>query len=117
MNAITENSKSYYPHQENREYIYIIRIGEPAERLFKIGTTNNINRRMKEHKRAYKKDIEILGVIALTSKYTTLRVESKMIEKWKTFENWVYKRNDRFIIPEDVKQITITVRKDYIFNI
>ena len=40
-----------------------------------------------------------------------------MIEKWKTFENWIYKRNDRFIIPETVKQIVITVRKDYVFNI
>ena len=68
MNATTENSKSYYPHQENREYIYFIRIGEPAERLFKIGTTNNINRRMKEHKKAYKEfgrysGVEIDGTI------------------------------------------------------
>ena len=98
---------------KNKEYIYFIRIGEPAARLFKIGTTNNIDRRMKEHKRAYKKDIEILGIIALTSKYTTLRVEQRMIEKWKTFDGWTYKRNDRFIIPEDVQEVVITVRKDY----
>ena len=76
-----------------------------------------MERRIKEHKRYYKKDIQVIGIIPLTSKYTTLRVEKKMIEKWKTFEDWIYKRNDRFIIPESVKQIIITVRKDYVFNI
>lgn len=100
-----------------KEYIYFIQIGEPCERLFKIGTTNNINRRMREHERYYQKDVVILGIIPLTSKYTTLRVEQKTIDKWKTFENWEYLRNDRFIIPEDVHQVTITVRKDYVFNI
>lgn len=98
---------------KNKEYIYFIRIGEPAARLFKIGTTNNIDRRMKEHKRSYKEDIEILGIIPLTSRFTTLRVEQRMIEKWKTFDGWTYKRNDRFIIPGDVQEVVITVRKDY----
>lgn len=114
---MTENLKSSCPHHAPKEYIYFVRIGDPSARLFKIGTTNDINRRMKEHKRYYKEDITILGLIPLTSKYTTLRVEKKMIDLWKTFEGWIYKRNDRFIIPEEVKQITITVRKDYIFNI
>lgn len=102
---------------KNKEYIYLIRIGEPADRLFKIGTTNNINRRMSEHKRAYKKDIQILGTIAVTSRYTTLRVEENMISEWKTREGWVYKRNDRFIIPEDVQSVKIKVRKEYEFSL
>lgn len=117
MSVTIENLKLYYPPQENKEYIYFVRIGSPHNRLFKIGTTNNLDRRMKEHKRNYKEDIEIIGIIPLKSKYTTLRVEKKMIDLWKTFEGWIYKRNDRFIIPEEVHQITITVRKDYIFNI
>jgi len=37
------------------EFIYFIQIREPQERLSKIGTTNNIKRRMQEHKRYYKK--------------------------------------------------------------
>ena len=102
---------------KNKEYIYFIRIGEPADRLFKIGTTNNIKRRMSEHKRTYQKDIEILGTIAVTSKYTTLRVEENMISEWKNKKGWVYKRNDRFIIPEDVQSISIKVRKEYIINL
>lgn len=100
-----------------KEFIYFIQIGEPAERLFKIGTTNNISRRMKEHEKYYQKNVNVLGVIPLTSKYTTLRVEKKMIDLWKTFSGWQYLRNDRFIIPEDVKEIIITVRKNYVFSI
>ena len=108
---------SICPKNLNKEYIYFIQIGEPCERLFKIGTTNNLNRRMKEHEKYYKTNVSVLGVIPLTSRYTTLRVEQKMIDLWKTFPDWEYLRNDRFIIPEDVHQVVITVRKDYIINI
>ena len=66
--------------KKNKHYIYFIRIGEPDKRLFKIGTTNNMNRRMNEHKRYYKEDVTILGVIPVTSEYTTLRVEKQTKE-------------------------------------
>lgn len=105
--------KSTLKENANKQYIYFIRIGEPADRLFKIGTTNDINRRMGEHRRTYKTDVEILGVIPVTSKYTTLRVEENMISEWKQNEGWIYKRNDRFIIPEDVTSVKIKVRKEY----
>lgn len=103
--------------KRNKHYIYFIRIGEPAERLFKIGTTNNMDRRMKEHKRYYKKDIEVLGVIPVTSEFTTLRVERDTKEKWIAETDWEYMRNDRFIIPEGVESVTIKVRKEYKINI
>lgn len=100
--------------QKPKYYIYFLRIGEPCERLFKIGTTNDMDRRMKEHKRYYKKDVEVLGVITVTSEYTTLRVEKQTKELWREIHpDWEYKRNDRFIIPEDVKEIEIKVRKTY----
>lgn len=102
--------------QKNKYYIYFVRIGEPTKRLFKIGTTNNMDRRMKEHKRYYKEDITVLGVIPVTSEYTTLRVEKQTKEKWRNdFPEWEYMRNDRFIIPEDVTEIEIKVRKIYKF--
>lgn len=104
--TLKENAKNKY-------YVYFIRIGEPADRLFKIGTTNDLKRRMGEHKRTYKKDVEILGTITLTSEWTPLKVEKKMIEKWKTETDWKYLRNDRFIIPDEVDEVTITVKKDY----
>jgi len=107
--TLKENAK------RNKEYIYFIRIGEPADRLFKIGTTNDIKRRMGEHRRGYKKDITILGVIPVTSKYTTLRVEEQTKEIWKNEPGWIYHRNDRFTIPPEVTEVTIKVRKEYKF--
>lgn len=73
--------KSTSKENANKQYIYLIRIGEPADRLFKIGTTNDMHRRMNEHRRAYKSDITVLGTIKVTSKYTTLRVEENMISE------------------------------------
>ena len=77
-----------------------------------------MSRRMKEHKRYYKKDIEVLGVIPVTSEYTTLRVEKQTKEKWRAeFPEWEYKRNDRFIIPQEVTEVEIKVRKIYRFAV
>ena len=75
--------------QKPKYYIYFVRIGEPCERLFKIGTTNDMDRRMKEHKRYYKKDVEVLGVITVTSEYTTLRVEKQTKELWKEIDKYL----------------------------
>lgn len=105
-------------NQKNKYYIYFVRIGESGNRLFKIGTTNNMDRRMKEHKRYYKQDVTVLGVIPVTSEYTTLRVEKQTKELWREIHpDWEYLRNDRFIIPKDVKEIEIKVRKIYRFAV
>ena len=99
-------------NQKPKYYIYFIRIGEPEKRLFKIGTTNDMDRRMKEHKRYYKQDVEVLGTIEVTSEFTTLRVEKLTKQDWReNHPDWQYLRNDRFIIPEDVTEIEIKVRK------
>ncbi len=104
--------------QKSKYYIYFVRIGEPKDRLFKIGTTNDIDRRMKEHKRYYKQDIEVLGTIAVTSEFTTLRVEKLTKQEWReNHPDWQYLRNDRFIIPEDVTEIEIKVKKIYKFAV
>ena len=95
------------------DYLYFIRIGEEPSRLYKIGTTNDILRRMKEHAKYYGEKIFILWVSPTYSKYTTLRVEDKMKKWWIEHTNWDYKENDRFTIPVEVTDVTITVRKDY----
>lgn len=95
------------------EYIYFIRIGEPQERLFKIGTTNNIKRRMKEHEKTYHKKITVLWISSPYSKYTTLRVEDNMINKWKEEGVFKYIRNDRFVIPPWINKVKIKVRKEW----
>jgi predicted GIY-YIG superfamily endonuclease len=101
---------------KNTDYIYFIRIGGKNSRLYKIGTTNNIKKRMAQHRRYYGTDIEIIWVSPAYSKWTTLRVEARMIELWKTFEGFEYIRNDRFVIDSNIHQITIKVRKDYVIE-
>ena len=102
-----KNGKDY-------QFVYFLRIGEPEERLFKIGTTNNPRRRMLEHERTYKKPVTVLWLSPkLRGRFTSLKVEEDTKEDWIANKNWEYLRNDRFIIPEDVQQIKITIKKDY----
>jgi len=98
---------------EKKDHIYFIRIGSISERLYKIGTTNNIVRRIKEHERYYKKSITLLWLSPAYSKYTTLRVEDRTISTWKNLEGFKYVRNDRFIIDPKINKVTIKVRKEW----
>lgn len=96
-----------------QDHIYFIRIGAPEDNLYKIGTTNNLRRRMREHSRNYKKPIEVLWVSPAYSKWTTLRVEERTIEQWRTLDGFEYVRNDRFVINPDIRSVTIKVRKEW----
>lgn len=104
------------------DYLYFIRL-TPADKnekvTYKIGTTNDPVGRMKEHLRYYKfqYDIEVLWISPRYSKYTTLRIEDRMKRWWIEKGEWEYIRNDRFIIPDHVKEVVVTVRKDYIIQI
>lgn len=96
------------------QYVYFLRIGDPQERLFKIGTTNDPRRRMLEHERNYKKPVTVLWLSPkLRGRFTSLEVEEDNKEKWIAGTNWEYLRNDRFIIPPEVDSIKITIKKDY----
>lgn len=97
------------------DYLYFIQVGEPraGKRIVKIGTTNNIKRRMSQELRQYKQNITILWVSPAYTKYTTLRVEDKMKNVWKSYSDWRYIPNDRFEVPEDITGFTITVRRDW----
>lgn len=102
-----KNGKDY-------QYVYFLRIGDPQERLFKIGTTNDPRRRMLEHERNYKKPITVLWLSPkLRGRFTSLKVEEDNKEKWINGTNWEYLRNDRFIIPPEITSIKITIKKDY----
>lgn len=102
-----KNGKDY-------QYVYFLRIGDPQERLFKIGTTNDPRRRMLEHERNYKKHVTVLWLSPkLRGRFTSLKVEEDNKEKWIAGTNWKYLRNDRFIIPPEVDSIKITIKKDY----
>lgn len=102
------------------DFVYFISF--PKERkkgkkLVKIGTTNDILRRMKEHSKYYNTDVVIEWISPAYSKWTTLRVEDRMKKFWIEKPFWQWVRNDRFLIPDTVSKITITVRKDYSFEI
>lgn len=98
------------------DYIYFIRIGAKPDRLFKIGTTNNVERRMREHRKKYGKPIEVLWISKPYSKFTTLRVEEETKRRWRELDKFQYIRNDRFVIPENVNQVTIKVRKEWVVS-
>lgn len=102
-----KNGKDY-------QYVYFLRIGDPQERLFKIGTTNDPRRRMLEHERNYKKPVTVLWLSPkLRGRFTSLKVEEDNKEKWIAGTNWEYLRDDRFIIPPEVDSVKITIKKDY----
>lgn len=112
-------SKVKIPKKEG-EYIYFISFPKEKteeRKLVKIGTTNNIMRRMKEHSKNYNTDIIIEWISSAYSKWTTLRVEDKMKRFWIEKPFWQWVRNDRFLIPNSISKITITVKKDYSFEI
>lgn len=98
-------------------YLYFVRIGEPQERLFKIGTTNRPIDRMLEHCKYFGKPIYILWFSPILSKYTTLRVEDRQKKVWIDGTNWQYINNDRFIIPNEVKEVSIQIKKNYIIQL
>ena len=90
--------------------------------VLKIGTTNNLERRRKEHTRNYRKsahnrmpiDEEFLydWYIPL-SKYNTLRFEDKIKELWKALGFGEYVSNDRFVFAEKPTEVEIKIRKVY----
>ena len=95
-------------------YLYFLRIGAPDHRKFKIGTSNDVLRRMIEHAGYYGEPIYILWVSPLLSKYTTLRIEDRQKDEWIASMPWEYLENDRFIIPDGVDEVGIRIRKTYV---
>lgn len=93
-------------------YLILIHSDDSKIKIIKIGTTNNIARRMYEHLGYYRKDITILWISPHYSKYTTLRVEDNTKNNLKSCGyKWI--RNDRFEVPQELTEIVIKVRKEY----
>lgn len=99
--------------KEDKGYNYILRLHKNGETIIKIGTTNNMKRRLYEHLGQYKANISVLWISPEYSKYTTLKVEDDNKKMYKKRKNWRYIRNDRFAIPENTTEIVVTVRKEY----
>ena len=106
--------------EKDGDYIYFLSFpqeGTEEKKLVKIGTTNNIMRRMREHLNYYETDVIIEWISKPYSKWTTLQVEDKFKKIGIQLPLWEWVRNDRFLIPKIFTTITVTVRKDYVFEI
>lgn len=109
--------------KENKEFLYIGHYYDTnGNYILKIGTTNDLQRRKKEHTRNYRKNklykLADSAEFAYDwylplSKYNTLRYESRTKEVWKKENIGTFLRNDRFICAEKPTLVEVKIRKIY----
>ena len=108
---------------EEKEYLYLgIYRDTDGNKILKIGTTNDLDRRKYQHNYSYKKakthtlpqdeNFEYIWTHKL-SKYNTLRYEEKNKNLWKENNIGEFVRNDRFIIAENLAEVEVKIRKTY----
>ena len=112
---------------QNKEFLYVGHYVDTQNKfILKIGTTNDLERRRKEHTRNYRRaktltmppDTEFVYDWFLPlSKYNTLRYEDSNRERWKKEEVGEFKRNDRFVCEEKPTQVVVTIRKNYVVSL
>ena len=109
--------------EKNKEFLYVGYYFDTENRfILKVGTTNDLNRRQKEHCIKYRKSpdytlpkdktFEYLWCLPL-SKYNTLRYEDKNREIWQKQEIGEFIRNDRFLLHTRPDFVEITIKKTY----
>ena len=106
-----------------KEFLYVGHyIDTNGDYILKIGTTNDLDRRQKEHTRNYKRSPNFTmpedGKFEYDwsrplSKYNTLRYEDRNREKWQKEEVGNFVRNDRFHCPKKPDFVQVTIRKTY----
>ena len=106
-----------------KEFLYVGHyVDMNGDYILKIGTTNDLDRRQKEHTRNYKRSPNYTmpedGKFEYDwsrplSKYNTLRYEDRNREKWQKEEVGNFVRNDRFHCPKKPDFVQITIRKTY----
>lgn len=107
-----------------KEFLYVGHyIDTNGNFILKVGTTNNLERRKREHTRNYRKATHYtmpensaftFDWIRPLSKYNTLRYEDKTREAWQAAGVGEYVRNDRFNCGKCAPQkLTITIRKTF----
>lgn len=112
------------PTPAGKEWLYVGHYVDTQGRyIVKIGTTNNLERRQKEHTRNYRRspdytlpqDQEFTYDWFLPlSKYNTLRFEDRNRENWKNAGVGIFVRNDRFCCGKRrPKSVKVTIRKTY----
>ena len=106
-----------------KEFLYVgYYVDDCGRYVLKIGTTNDLHRRMLEHNRNYKRakdhtmptdgSFQYLWHLPL-SKYNTLRYEDSNRQRWQEMEIGEFVRNDRFVLAERPEFVEIVIRKTY----
>lgn len=113
--------------KKEKEYLYVGHyIDKRGRYILKIGTTNNLERRKKEHNFNYRKTREFALPENNTfeydwtlklSKYNTLRYEDRTRKEWQESGIGNFIRNDRFYCPKKPQTVKVTIRKTYIINL
>ena len=107
----------------NKEFLYVgYYVDRDGNYILKVGTTNNLERRQKEHNRNYRnapkfrmpRENEFIYLWSLPlSKYNTLRYEDKTKQAWKDQGIGYFINNDRFLLCEKPNFVEIKIRKVY----
>ena len=106
-----------------KEYLYVGHYTDTdGNRILKIGTTNDLNRRRYEHNTNYRRakthtmpkeeSFEYIWTHKL-SKYNTLRYEDRNRQAWQECGIGEFVRNDRFVLAEEVAEVEVKIRKTY----
>lgn len=107
----------------DKEFLYVgYYIDTNNNFVLKVGTTNDLERRKKEHNRNYKRakrhtmpkenEFQYLWQKPL-SKYNTLRYEDKTRERWREQGIGTFVRNDRFVCDSPPQEVEVIIRKKY----
>ena len=110
-----------------KEFLYVGHYTDTdGKYILKIGTTNNLERRAKEHTRNYRRakkhtmpkeqKFEYDWHLPL-SKYNTLRYEDSNRKEWMKRAVGEFVRNDRFVCEEKPVQVIVQIRKEYVVSL
>ena len=111
-----------------KEYLYVGHyVDADGNYILKVGTTNDLKRRQREHTRNYRrgktntlaKDSDFIYDWSLKlSKYNTLRYEDRTRKAWQEAQIGDYIRNDRFNCGKrKPDSVSIQIRKTYIIKL
>ena len=106
-----------------KEYLYVgFYVDINDNYILKIGTTNDLARRAKEHTRNYRRakhytmpaeaTFEYLWSLPLF-KYNTVRYEDLNRQRWIENQIGEFIRNDRFLLVEKPVSVAVKIRKTY----
>lgn len=112
-----------FPDIPGKEFLYVGHYTDiHGNKLVKVGTTSDLERRRQEHTLNYRKSpvyplgandqFDYDGFIPL-SKCNTIRYEEKTKNLWTDEGMGIYVRNDRFLVQEWPEFVKVKIRKTY----